>query len=94
VQIDQGYDALAAAIAAGTALSSLYGNITQVLPRLPDSVRPTKGRTIMNALILMAVYVAGVAVFESVAVGIGFVTDVIWPTWSMIIFLGTTAAAI
>ncbi len=46
----------------------------------------------MNALILMAVYIAGVAVFESVAVGIGFVTDVMWPTWSMIIFLGTTAA--
>ena len=48
----------------------------------------------MNALILIAVYVAGVAVFESVAVGIGFVTDVMWPTWSMIIFLGTTAVAI
>lgn len=48
----------------------------------------------MNALILMAVYIVGVVVFESVAVGIGFVTDVMWPTWSMIIFLGTTGAAI
>lgn len=48
----------------------------------------------MNALILMAVYIVGVAAFELVAVGIGFVTDVIWPSWSMIIFLGTTAAAI
>ncbi len=48
----------------------------------------------MGALILMAVYIVGVAVFESVAVGIGFVTDAMWPTWSMIIFLGTTGAAI
>jgi hypothetical protein len=48
----------------------------------------------MNALILMAVYIGEVAVFESVAVGIGFVTDVIWPTWSMIIFLGTTGAVL
>lgn len=48
----------------------------------------------MNALILMAVYIVDVVVFEFVAVGIGFLTDVMWPTWSMIIFLGTTGAAI
>ena len=48
----------------------------------------------MNALILMTVYVVGVAAFEAVAVGIGFITDVMWPTWSMRIFLGTTGAAI
>jgi hypothetical protein len=48
----------------------------------------------MSALILIAVYVGGVAVFESVAVGIGFVTDAMLPAWSMIIFLCTTAAAV
>jgi len=48
----------------------------------------------MNALILMGVYILGVVVFESVAIAIGFATDVMLPSWSMIIFLGTTAAAL
>ena len=48
----------------------------------------------MNALILMIVYVVAVFVFESVAVGIGFVTDAMLPSSSMLIFLGTTAAVL
>jgi hypothetical protein len=47
----------------------------------------------MNALILMGVYIVGFAIFELTAVGIGFMTDAWVPAWSMIIFLGTTAAA-
>lgn len=47
----------------------------------------------MNALILMGVYVICFAIFEATAIGFGFVTDAMLPAWSMIIFLGTTAAA-
>ena len=48
----------------------------------------------MNALILLGVFVLLVAIFESVAVAIGFATDVMLPKWSMLIFLATTAAAV
>ncbi len=47
----------------------------------------------MNALILMGVYIVGFAIFEAMAIAFGFVTDAMVPAWSMIIFLGTTAAA-
>ena len=46
----------------------------------------------MNALILLGVFVLLFAIFESVAVAIGFATDVMLPKWSMLIFLATTAA--
>lgn len=49
---------------------------------------------LMNALLLMAVYVVSVVIFESAAIGVGFITDVMVPTWSMMIFLGTTGAAL
>ena len=48
----------------------------------------------MNALILLGVFVLLFAIFESIAVAIGFVTDVMLPKWSMLIFLATTAAAV
>ena len=48
----------------------------------------------MNALILLAVFALLFAIFETVAVAIGFATDVMLPKWSMLIFLATTAAAV
>ena len=48
----------------------------------------------MNALILLGVFVLLFAIFQSIAVAIGFVTDVMLPKWSMLIFLATTAAAV
>ena len=48
----------------------------------------------MNALILLGVFALLFAIFEAVAVAIGFATDVMLPKWSMLIFLATTAPAV
>lgn len=48
----------------------------------------------MEGLLLMGVYVLVVSVLETMAVGMGFFTDTMWPSWSMIIFMTDSGAAL
>lgn len=48
----------------------------------------------MEGLLLMGVYLAVATGLEAIAVGIGFVTDSLWPSWSTVIFMTDSGAAL
>jgi hypothetical protein len=48
----------------------------------------------MEGLILLGVYVVVASALEAMAVGIGFFTDSVLPSWSTIIFMTDSGAAL